>query len=69
MQISLVDIGVKMRANLDVENNHEAKALISAVKRGDIDGMSFMFRVDEEKMGKFRQRITFKENNQNQKGF
>lgn len=49
MQISLVDIGVKMRANLDVENNHEAKALISAVKRGDIDGMSFMFRVDEEK--------------------
>lgn len=33
---------------LDVENNADAKALYSAVKRGDITGMSFMFSVDGE---------------------
>lgn len=32
---------------LDVENNSEARALYSAVKRGDITGMSFMFSVDD----------------------
>ena len=37
-----------IRANLDVENNADAKALYSAVKRGDITGMSFMFSVDGE---------------------
>lgn len=33
---------------LDVENNGEARALYSAVQRGDITGMSFMFSVDGE---------------------
>lgn len=33
---------------LDVENNMEAKALYSAVQRGDITGMSFMFSIDDE---------------------
>lgn len=33
---------------LDVENNAEARALWSAVNRGDISGMSFMFSVDGE---------------------
>ena len=33
---------------LDVENNSEARALYSAVQRGDISGMSFMFSIDEE---------------------
>ena len=33
---------------LDVENNSEARALYSAVKRGDISGMSFMFFVDSD---------------------
>lgn len=31
---------------LDVENNSDARALYSAIKRGDISGMSFMFYVD-----------------------
>lgn len=31
--------------SLDVENNADARALESAVKRGDISGMSFMFSV------------------------
>ena len=33
---------------LDVENNVDARALYSAVKRGDITGMSFMFSIDDE---------------------
>ncbi len=41
--------GLYIKANLDVENNSEAKALHSSVKRGDIDGMSFIFYVSEEK--------------------
>lgn len=31
--------------SLDVENNADARALESAVKRGDISGMSFMFSI------------------------
>lgn len=49
MQLTLDDLGLSIRANLDVENNNEARSLHSAVKRGDIDGMSFIFYVDEEK--------------------
>ena len=33
---------------LDTENNADARALYSAVQRGDLSGMSFMFRVDGE---------------------
>lgn len=33
---------------LDVENNTDARALYSAVQRGDITGMSFMFYVDAD---------------------
>ena len=33
---------------LDTENNMDARALYSAVKRGDITGMSFMFSIDDE---------------------
>ena len=36
------------RVALDTENNAEARALYSAVQRGDISGMSFMFSVAEE---------------------
>lgn len=41
--------GMSIRVNLDTENNAEAKSLYSAVERGDITGMSFMFTVDEDK--------------------
>ena len=40
--------GMSIRVDLDTENNAEAKSLYSAVKRGDISGMSFMFAVDKE---------------------
>lgn len=47
MQMSIEDgVGMNIRVNLDTENNAEAKALYSAVERGDISGMSFMFLVD-----------------------
>ena len=48
MQMSVTDEGMDIRVDLDIENNAEAKALYSAVKRGDISGMSFMFIVDKD---------------------
>ena len=41
--------GLKIRAKLDIENNADAKSLYSAIQRGDISGMSFMFEVDFSK--------------------
>ena len=49
MQMSIDAEGMAIRVDLDVENNSEAKNLYSAVERGDIDGMSFMFTVDGDK--------------------
>lgn len=49
MQLTVDDKGLSFRAKLDVENNSEAKALYSAVKRQDVSGMSFSFSVKEEK--------------------
>lgn len=43
------EVGMKIRVNLDTENNAEAKALYSAVERHDITGMSFMFIVDGDR--------------------
>jgi HK97 family phage prohead protease len=48
MQMTVEEDGLHIRVNLDVENNSEARSLYSAVDRGDIDGMSFMFVVDGE---------------------
>lgn len=49
MQMSIDEEGMLIRVDLDTENNSEAKNLYSAVERGDIDGMSFMFTVDGDK--------------------
>lgn len=49
MQLSVVpQKGMEIRVDLDTENNAEAKSLYSAVSRGDISGMSFMFAVDKD---------------------
>ena len=48
MQMSVGDNGMNIRVDLDTENNAESKALYSAVERGDISGMSFMFSVDRD---------------------
>lgn len=48
MQLSVDAEGLAIRVMLDTENNAEAKALYSAVQRGDISGMSFMFGINDE---------------------
>ncbi len=49
MQLIVDERGLNFRAKLDIENNPEAKALYSSVKRQDVTGMSFSFTVKEEK--------------------
>lgn len=39
--------GLVIEADLDVERNSEASALYSAIERGDMDGMSFAFKIGE----------------------
>lgn len=48
MQLSVDNYNCRITAQLDVENNPQARALHSAVSRGDITGMSFMFHVKED---------------------
>jgi len=48
MQLKVTETGMDIRADLDVEGNPEARTLYSAVKRGDMNGMSFMFTVDKD---------------------
>lgn len=48
MQLTVDKDGMGIRVNLDTENNSEARNLYSAIKRGDITGMSFMFTIDGE---------------------
>lgn len=48
MQMTVGTEGMDIRVDLDVENNADAKSLYSAVSRGDISGMSFMFIVDKD---------------------
>jgi len=48
LQMVVGEEGMDIRANLDTENNAEAKALYSATSRGDISGMSFMMTVRGE---------------------
>ena len=43
MEIEVDDKGMRIAARLDVERNDEARALISAVERGDVEDMSFAF--------------------------
>lgn len=40
--------GLAIKVQLDVDNNSEARSLYSAIERGDITGMSFMFAIDKE---------------------
>lgn len=49
MQFSVDAFGMNLDwVKLDTENNSEARALYSAVQRGDLTGMSFMFSVDSD---------------------
>ena len=48
MEMKVVKEGMDIRVNLDTENNSDARNLYSAIKRGDISGMSFMFSINNE---------------------
>ena len=48
MLLSVDNSGLSIRADLDTENNADARALYSAVGRGDVSGMSFAFAVGDE---------------------
>lgn len=48
MQLTVDDDGLGIRVVLDTENNSEARNLYSAIQRGDISGMSFMFGINGE---------------------
>ena len=48
MQLTVDNDGMAIRVMLDTENNSEARSLYSAVQRGDISGMSFMFGISDE---------------------
>lgn len=48
MQLVVDDDGMGIRVDLDTENNSDARSLYSAVQRGDVTGMSFMFAIDGE---------------------
>lgn len=49
MQMEVKEDGMHIRVNLDTENNTDAKNLYSAIQRGDVSGMSFMFIVRGDK--------------------
>ena len=49
MRLTVDDEGLSIRVVLDTDNNTDARSLYSAIERGDITGMSFMFGVRGEK--------------------
>ena len=49
MSLSVDTQGLFTKARLDIEGNVDAKAVHSSVGRGDMDGMSFMFRIQDAK--------------------
>ncbi len=45
MDINIDDKGMHITTQLDIENNHKARELCSAVERGDVEDMSFAFGI------------------------
>lgn len=48
MQLKIDEKGLAIRVKLDIQNNTEARNLYSAIERGDVSGMSFMFAVEND---------------------
>lgn len=48
MTLTVVPEGMNMETVIDTENNATARELKSAIERGDLSGMSFMFSIDDE---------------------
>ena len=49
MKLKTDEKGLFFTAKLDIENSPRAKDLYSAISRGDLNQMSFMFTIDKEK--------------------
>ncbi|MGN1167211.1 MAG: HK97 family phage prohead protease [Lachnospiraceae bacterium] len=49
MQLNADETGLHMNSLIDAENNTQAAALYSATQRGDMGGMSMIFKVAEER--------------------
>ena len=49
MQLNVDQNGMEIRAILDIESSPKAQDLYAAIKRGDLDKMSFMFSIDQER--------------------
>lgn len=49
MKLAVDNKGLCVEASLDIENNNEARAVYSSLKRGDLDGMSFAFKIKEQR--------------------
>ena len=48
MELNVIPDGMRIRANLAIDESPKAKDFFTAITRGDIDKMSFMFSIDEE---------------------
>lgn len=48
LTLTVDERGLKISAPLDCDKNTQAKAVYSAIERGDVSGMSFAFRVKEQ---------------------
>ena len=48
MRLKVTDKGLEVEIDLDADNNTDARNLYSAISRGDISGMSFMFGINGE---------------------
>ena len=48
MRLKVTDKGLEVEIDLDADNNTDARNLYSAITRGDITGMSFMFGINGE---------------------
>jgi len=60
MQLTVDENGVNIKADLDTENNEQARALYSAISRGDMDGMSFCFFVSDANE-RWNENMTYRE--------
>lgn len=49
MSVAVDEKGLLIDAELDIENNSEARAVYNSIKRGDLDGMSFAFFIKEQR--------------------
>lgn len=49
MRLMVTPKGLDIEADLDTERNDTSRALYSAIERGDLSGMSFMFRIADER--------------------